>query len=100
VGPAALALWELGHRPPCLESIPRIVAYLGFDPFEPPQTLGQRLRHTRLHLGLSRDKMAARIGVGVKTYERWEDGRIELARVAIRRRLENFLNSICAHKMQ
>ena len=91
IGEATLILWESEKRPQSLRSIPRILTYLGYDPFNGSIKLADRLWLERLKLGLSRAALAKRLKMGVDAYERWEDGKISLPRVETRRLLERFL---------
>lgn len=93
IGGATLILWEREKRPPSLRSIPRILTYLGCDPFKCSMKLADRLWLERLRLGLSRVALAKRLEMGVDAYERWEDGEISLPRVATRRQLMRFLKN-------
>lgn len=86
--------WEHGIRPPHLQLYPRIVAYLGYDPWaEDKLTFGDRLRLARLRLGLSRQHMAEQLGISWSAYERWEDGEIVRPHLKERRLLEAFLKT-------
>jgi transcriptional regulator with XRE-family HTH domain len=42
----------------------------------PAETLAQRIRKSRLYLGLTKREFAAQIGVHEKTVKHWEDGRL------------------------
>jgi hypothetical protein len=90
---AVLQLWKLAARPPHLQLIPKIVEYLGYDPFGPPRSFGESLCFARLRLGLSRERAAKHLGIGTKTYERWEDGRITQVHSRPRQLLEEFLKN-------
>lgn len=89
-----LSDWETGRIFPSLTLQPRIVEYLGYDPFviaplETPKgnepqgvaflaldskaTTGQRIRGWRIGLKKTRKQMASEIGVSVKTLWGWEN---------------------------
>ena len=47
--------WETNRTFPQLRFIPRITAFLGYDPYDsPPQALGKRIIATRRRLGLGK----------------------------------------------
>ena len=84
--------WEHGIRAPQIKLYPKIVAYLGYDPWANASLgFGERLRQARLRLGLSREILANRLGIGVDCYGRWEDGKITRPHLKERRLLEAFL---------
>jgi transcriptional regulator with XRE-family HTH domain len=47
---------------------------LGYYPFPPPETLGERLLACRRHLGLSRKRLARNLGIDEMRLARWERG--------------------------
>ena len=69
--------WELNRCQPELPYIPRIIKFLGYDPFEPDQdeALGQRLRKHRRRLGLSLRQAASFLEVDPTSLRDWETGR-------------------------
>ncbi|HOE95378.1 MAG TPA: helix-turn-helix transcriptional regulator [Candidatus Sumerlaeota bacterium] len=86
--------WEHGIRPPHLQLYPRIVTYLGYEPWpEDRLSFGARLRLARLRLGLSRQHLAERLGISWSAYERWEDGKITQVHARERRLLMEFLKT-------
>jgi transcriptional regulator with XRE-family HTH domain len=89
-----LSDWETSRIFPSLTLQPRIVEYLGYDPFNVPAvempkgnethgvaflaldskaTTGQRIRGWRIGLKKTRKQMAAEMGVSVKTLWGWEN---------------------------
>ncbi len=65
--------WENNKTTPAVRYLPRIIDFIGYDPFPAPETLGERLRaYRRRSLGLSRKEMARRLSVDEGTLERWE----------------------------
>jgi|HubBroStandDraft_6_1064221.scaffolds.fasta_scaffold175191_1 transcriptional regulator with XRE-family HTH domain len=69
--------WELNRCQPELPYIPRIIKFLGYDPFGPDkdEPLGQRLRKHRRRLGLSLKQAAALLEVDPTSLRDWETGR-------------------------
>ena len=55
--------------------MPRILQFLGYDPFPEPSTLGGQLLGARRHLGLSQEEMARKLGVDEATVRLIEAGR-------------------------
>jgi transcriptional regulator with XRE-family HTH domain len=84
--------WERDRTKPAVRHFPRIVAFLGYDPFPQPQTLGEQIRTRRWNFGLSQEKLAELLGVDEGSVMRWE--RVEWKPTARSRRLiEAFLSA-------
>jgi len=66
--------WENDRTYPAVRYLPRRIEYLGYAPFPKPQSFGDRLRAKRQHLGLSRKRLAARLGIDDGTLQRYENG--------------------------
>ena len=64
--------WETNACPPSIRFMPRIIAFLGYDPFPPPQSLGEQIVARRRRLGWSRKRLAKRLGVDGATLAKWE----------------------------
>lgn len=64
--------WERNRTDPQIYCIPAIYDFLGYAPWEPPDRFAAWLRQARRGLGLSRRKLATRIGVDPTTVDRWE----------------------------
>jgi len=96
VSTRTLGLWETDRVYPAWAFQPRLIAYLGHDPFndptlgrlkgnetscvaflspDAPATLGQRIRQFRLKLRKTRLQLASEMGVSVKTLWGWETDR-------------------------
>jgi DNA-binding XRE family transcriptional regulator len=107
-----LSLWETDRVYPAWALQPRLIAYLGYyDPFtdptlgspkrnetsgvailslDAPVTLGQKIRHLRLESRKTRKKLAAELGVSIKTLWGWETDRCRPSQQA-HQKLLNFL---------
>jgi DNA-binding XRE family transcriptional regulator len=93
-----LSLWETDRVYPAWVFQPRIITYLGYDPFtetglkkpqgnEPscvaffspdaPVSIGQKIRHFRLKSRKTRLQLAKEWGISPKTLWGWESGRWE-----------------------
>jgi transcriptional regulator with XRE-family HTH domain len=83
--------WERNHTRVSIRFLPRVVAFLGYDPREKPGQLGDRIRMLRERKGLSQTALAAKLGVNASTVVRWESGRVRKLFPAVRRRFEEFL---------
>lgn len=68
--------WELGHTPPDLPFIPKIIEFLGYTPWDgKPRTPAERLKAYRWVRGLTQEEMARRLRVDPSTLARWERGK-------------------------
>jgi transcriptional regulator with XRE-family HTH domain len=65
-------LWEKDRAEPSTRYYPAIFAFLGYDPFPPPATLGERIAARRRELGLPIKRAAKLLGVDEGTFSRWE----------------------------
>jgi DNA-binding transcriptional regulator YiaG len=91
-----LSLWECDRIYPAWAFQPRLIAYLGYDPFtetglktpkgnetpcvayfsqEAPVTIGQKIRNYRLKSRRTRKQFAFELGVSIKTLWGWETNR-------------------------
>jgi DNA-binding XRE family transcriptional regulator len=59
--------WEHGKSMPLPSYYPKLIAWLGYDPFPTPVTDGARLKHHRLRNGLSQKEAAKEAGVDHQT---------------------------------
>ena len=64
--------WEVHGQQPEIRYLPKIIAFLGYDPLPPAQTLAEQIIRHRKMLGLSREELARRLGVDPGTLWRWE----------------------------
>jgi transcriptional regulator with XRE-family HTH domain len=83
--------WERNHTRVQTRFMPKVVAFLGYDPREENGQLGDRIRVLRERQGLSQVALAARLGLNASTVVAWERGRIRLAFPKVRKRFEEFL---------
>jgi transcriptional regulator with XRE-family HTH domain len=67
-------LWEANRTSPALPFLPNIIEFLGYCPFDPGWTPGERHVWIRRYLGLSQEAMARRLRVDPGTLARWERG--------------------------
>jgi transcriptional regulator with XRE-family HTH domain len=65
-------MWESNASLPAIRYVPAILSFLGYDPFPPAQTLGDRLISARKLLGLSQRKLALSLRVDPGTLQSWE----------------------------
>ena len=67
--------WETNRTSPQLRFIPRIIAFLGYNPhYTQSGTLGERIVACRRVMGLSQKELACHLGVDPSTLGRWERG--------------------------
>ena len=53
---------------------PRIIEFLGYDPHGEPQCIGEEIAARRRKLGLSRKRLAKKLGLDEATVARFESG--------------------------
>jgi transcriptional regulator with XRE-family HTH domain len=96
VSARTLSLWECDRIVPAWAFQPRLIAYLGYDPFtetgrpnaegnetqgvaflsqDTPESIGQKIRQFRLKSRKSRKQFASELGVSIKTLWGWETNR-------------------------
>ena len=64
--------WENGKTKPAVESIPAIIGFLGYDPFQEAASLSERLAARRRANGWTIKRAAEQLGVDEGTWGRWE----------------------------
>jgi len=69
-----ISRWETGERCPGVRLLPKIIAFLGYCPYEPAAPVGRRLAIAREALGLTRLDVARCLGLNDSTISRWESG--------------------------
>ena len=89
VSEGTLRNWERGCAPH-VASYPRIVEFLGVEPWPTPETLPQKLRAARYRRGLNVSQTGAVLGVDPSTVWWWEAGRRPHL-VDHRRRISTFI---------
>jgi len=90
VSDITIYLWEKNKVKPSLAQIPKIIEFLGRNPFEEePENLGDRIREYRRIHGLTQKQLAAQLGVDQTTLAGWERKEHQLTR-----RLLNMLISL------
>jgi transcriptional regulator with XRE-family HTH domain len=83
--------WENHRFDPDVQYVPKIVRFLGYDPFGPrPSSFPARLKAARIAAGLTRAQLATRLGNHPATVAKWERGEAEPT-AALRRRLQTQL---------
>ncbi len=82
--------WER-NSPVAARFLPKVVAFLGYDPREESGHLGERIRTLRERQGLSQEALAERLGVNASTVTRWERGRVKKLFPKVKRRFEELL---------
>jgi transcriptional regulator with XRE-family HTH domain len=77
-----VAYLENNRNQPSLRMVPRITAFLGYNPLleaQPNETFGEQILRVRRALGIRQKDMAREIGVDPTTLGRWERGEREPA---------------------
>ena len=91
VSVSTICNWEGNHTGVATRFLPKVVAFLGYDPREESGQLSDRIRMQRERQGLSQAALAERLGLNVSTVVAWERGRVRKLFPKIRRRFEAFL---------
>ncbi len=76
VSDSTIYLWEKNRVEPSLAKIPKIIDFLGRDPFETPAgNLAESVKIYRRLNGLSQKKFSELLGVNQSTLASWESGK-------------------------
>jgi DNA-binding XRE family transcriptional regulator len=93
VDDVTIYLWEKNRVKPSLVQIPKIIEFLGRDPFQKEAAnLEQKIREYRRIHGLSQKKLAGLLGIDQTTLAGWERGKHQPLKKNLRKLL-GFLNS-------
>ena len=68
-----ISRWERGKEPE-IEAMPTILRFLGYDPFQAPQTLPEMMLAKRRVMGWTTKAASGQFGVNRKTWKSWERG--------------------------
>ncbi len=68
--------WTSNRKKVHLKFIPRVIEWLGYDPFPEPESLGVSLRNHRMAAGLSQETLGKLLGIRASTIGEFERGRI------------------------
>ena len=71
---STVAGWQTGRKKPRVWYLPRIIAFLGYDPFSQGASLGERLRAERQRQGLTQHQLARLVGTTQAIVSRLETG--------------------------
>lgn len=74
VTPDTVLNWEKGWTKPPARHWPKILDFLGYDPYPEPITLGERIQARYRALGLSRKQASRTLGIDENTLKAYEDG--------------------------
>lgn len=91
VSVSTICNWEGNHTSVATRFLPKVVAFLGYDPRQESGQLGDRIRMQRERQGLSQAALALKLGLNVSTVVAWERGRVRKLFPKVRRRFEAFL---------
>jgi transcriptional regulator with XRE-family HTH domain len=91
VAVGTLLNWERNHTRVQTRFMPKVLAFLGYDPREEAGRLGEQIRALRERQGLSQVALAQKLGLNASTVVAWERGRVRLAFPKVRKRFEEFL---------
>jgi transcriptional regulator with XRE-family HTH domain len=91
VSVSTICNWEGNHTSVATRFLPKVVAFLGYDPREASGQLGDRIRTLRERKGLSQMALAEKLDLNVSTVVAWERGRVRKLFPKVHRRFEEFL---------
>jgi transcriptional regulator with XRE-family HTH domain len=74
VSPETVYNWEHNRSAPSLYQIPKVIQFLGYDPYTIKETLGGRIKRARQVLGMTQKELARKLGVDPGTLGKWERG--------------------------
>jgi transcriptional regulator with XRE-family HTH domain len=94
VGKTTMVNWEMGHTRVAVRYLPRVVAFLGYDPTPESATLGERIRAARHREGISQKTLAQRLDLNVSTVTAWELGRVRKLFPKVRRLFERYVEGV------
>lgn len=97
VSKATVYNWEKNRSTPSLYYIPRVIEFLGYDPYDASsKTLGERIVRARRTLGMTQKELARKLGIDPSTLGHWERGKRKATK-GLEKRLDAFfviLNSV------
>lgn len=67
--------WEADRIAPKISQWPEVIRFLGYDPLPHPKSFAEAVTALRRSLGMDKRKLAARLGVDVKSVTNWEAGK-------------------------
>ena len=70
--PISIYHWEKNLHDPYVRHYPGIIKFLGYNPLPKGKTVGEKILYCRMTLGLSRKKLAKRLGVDENILRNWE----------------------------
>jgi len=75
VNKTTVQFWENNRVKPSLAQFPKIIEFLGQDPFEKKaENLGDKIQEYRRVHGLTQEKFAVQLGIDQTTLAGWESG--------------------------
>jgi transcriptional regulator with XRE-family HTH domain len=74
VSPETVYNWEHGLSTPSLYHIPKVIQFLGYDPYIIKEDIGGRIKKARQSIGMTQKELAWKLGVDPGTLGKWERG--------------------------
>ncbi len=68
--------WTSNRKQVHPKFIPKVIAWLGYDPFPEPESFGASLRNHRMAAGLSQEALSKLLGIRASTIGEFERGRV------------------------
>lgn len=94
VSVSTICNWEGNHTSVATRLLPKVVDFLGYDPREKVEQLGDRIRIERERQGLSQVALAKKLGLNASTVVAWERDRVRKSFAKVRRRFEEFVEGV------
>jgi transcriptional regulator with XRE-family HTH domain len=88
--------WEKGKLSPTAKVMPKVIKFLGYNPFGDCSTMNneEKIRMCRKLLGLNTKEAAKRLGVTSATISLWENGRVVPTK-SNQKQLQSLFTSVC-----
>lgn len=92
--------WENNRASPSIYSIPKIIKFLGYSPYDTKaKTIGEKIKTYRFIFGFSQKQLAILLDIDVSTIGHWERGRNKPLKRHLKK-LATFYNTIKHHYIQ
>jgi transcriptional regulator with XRE-family HTH domain len=89
--------WEKNQANPSLAKIPKIIEFLGYDPFaKKSENQGDRIREYRRVNGLTQKNLARLLAVDPSTIGAWENSEYRPAKVNLERLVSILRFEVCS----
>ncbi len=70
----SIRFWEQDKTTPIYRYLAKVIEFVGYDPFPPPETIGEKVKRYRAISGLTQQQLAEQLAVDESTIRGWENG--------------------------